>query len=110
MFFNPFRRRRRHHRCHGGRHDSRCSLRQCEAGDHVVVDHIDPGVTCAPRLRELGIMEGMPLVVLRQSDPLVLLTEVKCGAAVTFPCLITLLGSHTYLNKYTFKSSPRDNN
>jgi Fe2+ transport system protein FeoA len=41
----------------------------------VVVDRIDPGVTCAPRLRELGIMEGMPLVVLRHSDPLVLLTE-----------------------------------
>lgn len=75
MFFNPFRRRRRHHRCHGEHHGGRCSLCQCEAGDQVVVDRIDPEVTCATRLRELGIMEGMPLLVLRKSDPLVLMTE-----------------------------------
>ena len=75
MFFNPFRRRRRHHRCHGGRHGGSLSLCECDAGDQVVVDRIAPEVSRATRLRELGIMEGMPLLVLRKSDPLLLLTE-----------------------------------
>ena len=75
MVFNPFRRRRRHHRCHGEHHNGSCSLGECEAGDRVVVACIDTQVSCAPRLRELGIMEGMPLLVLRKSDPLLVLTE-----------------------------------
>ena len=71
-------RRRRHRR--GGRIcrervDSTLTLLDCWPGDLVTVTRIAPWVTCAARLRELGILEGSQVVVLRTSDPLLLLAK-----------------------------------
>lgn len=43
--------------------------------ESAVIRRIVPGVACAARLRELGIMEGASVLVLKQSNPLLLLAQ-----------------------------------
>jgi Fe2+ transport system protein FeoA len=74
MIFKPSRHRRRHGR-HGQRQHGRDCLRDCRAGELVVIARIAPDLACGPRLRELGIIEGAAVLVLRQSDPLLLLAQ-----------------------------------
>jgi Fe2+ transport system protein FeoA len=74
MRFKPTRHRRRRGR-HGQGHAGHLSLRDCRAGELVVIECIAPDLSCGPRLRELGIIEGAAVLVLRQSDPLLLLAQ-----------------------------------
>lgn len=73
MNLKPNRHRHRH-----GRRDrdrGRINLRGCHAGETVVIERIEPDVSCAPRLRELGLIEGSVVLVLRCTDPLLLLSQ-----------------------------------
>jgi len=74
MMFKPTRHRWRHGR-YGRRQRGRPCLRDCRAGELVVIERIAPDLSCGPRLRELGIIEGAAVLVLRQSDPLLLLAQ-----------------------------------
>jgi Fe2+ transport system protein FeoA len=47
----------------------------CQRGDSVRVHSVDAGLTCCQRLAELGIMEGAELTVLKQSEPLLVVTR-----------------------------------
>ena len=44
-------------------------------GDEVAILRIADELRSAPRLRELGLLEGARVVVLRASDPLLLLVQ-----------------------------------
>ena len=52
-----------------------CQLRDCASGDEVAILRIADELRNAPRLRELGLLEGARVVVLRASDPLLLLVQ-----------------------------------
>jgi Fe2+ transport system protein FeoA len=59
-----------------GAHASQAvSLLDCAAGATVWVDRIPAELACAQRLRELGIVEGAELMILRHSDPLLVLAK-----------------------------------
>jgi len=74
-----FRRRWRHGAGAGGgacaRQGRCCRLRDCVDGDQVAILRIADDLCSAPRLRELGLLEGARVVVLRASDPLLLLVQ-----------------------------------
>lgn len=69
------RRRRRLRRCSCARTNGHRTLRECVRGERVIVVRIASDLPCATRLRELGILEGEAIVVLRPSDPLVILAQ-----------------------------------
>ena len=69
------RRRRRLRRCTCGRGNGHRTLRECARGERVIIVRISSDLPCATRLRELGILEGESVVVLRPSDPLVILAQ-----------------------------------
>jgi Fe2+ transport system protein FeoA len=48
------------------------SLTQGAYGEHLVVLGFARGLSCAQRLRELGLTEGKTIVVLRAADPVLL--------------------------------------
>ncbi len=50
-------------------------LAQCCQGEAVTVISIDPGLAVGQRLRELGLIEGSQVILLRQSDPLLILVK-----------------------------------
>ena len=54
------------------RGSSRGPLSRCKAGDYVEVLSIDSALGCAARLRELCLLEGQFIRVVRRSDPLLL--------------------------------------
>ncbi len=47
-------------------------LDRCVSGDCVEVLSIDPKLSCAARLRELCLLEGQKVTVIRRHDPLLL--------------------------------------
>jgi Fe2+ transport system protein FeoA len=47
----------------------------CQKGDSVRVTSVDNQLPCCQRLAELGILEGCELTVLKQSEPLLVLTR-----------------------------------
>jgi len=47
-------------------------LRDCHSGDIVLITEIDSQVSGALRLRELGVLEGVDLLVIKASEPLLL--------------------------------------
>jgi Fe2+ transport system protein FeoA len=51
------------------------SLLACEAGAQLRIERIPSALECAQRLRELGIVEGAEIMVLRRSDPLLVLAK-----------------------------------
>ena len=51
------------------------NLLACRSGAAVRIEHIPVELDCAQRLRELGIMEGAEVVMLRRSDPLLVLAK-----------------------------------
>lgn len=55
--------------------DRVCSMLGCQGGDSVRVHNVDAGLSCCGRLAELGIIEGAELVVLKQSEPLLVLAR-----------------------------------
>lgn len=60
---------------HGGRrwrHGAGLTLTDGQAGERLVVTRFTQGLGCTQRLRELGLMEGKIVVVLRASDPVLL--------------------------------------
>jgi len=73
MIFKPTRHRHRQRR--HGRECAHPNLRDCRPGETVVIERIEPDVACAPRLRELGLIEGSVVLVLRCTDPLLLLSQ-----------------------------------
>jgi Fe2+ transport system protein FeoA len=52
-----------------------CSMLGCQGGDSVRVHRVDDELSCGQRLAELGIIEGAELTVLKQSDPVLLLSR-----------------------------------
>ncbi len=50
-------------------------LRDCAAGALVRIERMPSELDCAQRLRELGIVEGADVLVLRRSDPLLVLAK-----------------------------------
>jgi len=48
-------------------------LADCWAGQTLEVLGLAPRLSCAQRLRELGIVEGAQITLLRRSDPIVVL-------------------------------------
>lgn len=68
-------RRGRGRRCGCGPAGGARNLRQCVGGERVVVLRVSAELACATRLRELGILEGETVLVLRQSDPVVILAQ-----------------------------------
>jgi Fe2+ transport system protein FeoA len=55
--------------------DRVCSMLGCQGGDSVRVHSVDSGLSCCGRLAELGIIEGAELLVLKQSEPMLVLTR-----------------------------------
>ena len=51
------------------------SLLGCAAGALVRIERIPSELACAQRLRELGIVEGAEILVLRRSDPRLVLAK-----------------------------------
>ena len=51
------------------------SLLDCSAGALLRIEHIPPEMECAQRLRELGIVEGAEVLLLRHSDPLLVIAK-----------------------------------
>ena len=51
------------------------TLIECCPGEDVTVQSIHRDVSCGQRLRELGLVEGTSLQLLKQSDPLLLLAH-----------------------------------
>jgi Fe2+ transport system protein FeoA len=51
---------------------ARFPLSQGVRGEHLVLLGFAPGLRCAQRLRELGLTEGKIVVVLRDTDPVLL--------------------------------------
>ena len=51
------------------------SLLDCQAGALLRIERIPGEMDCAQRLRELGIVEGAELLLLRHSDPLLVLAK-----------------------------------
>lgn len=47
-------------------------LSQRAPGTRVRIKRIPPGLSCAQRLRELGLVEGAEVLLLRRSDPVLL--------------------------------------
>ena len=47
-------------------------LRECHSGDIVLITEIDSQVSGTLRLRELGVLEGVDLKVIKACDPLLL--------------------------------------
>lgn len=47
-------------------------LNRCLIGSYVEVLSIDSGLSCAARLRELCLLEGQLIRIVRRSDPLLL--------------------------------------
>jgi Fe2+ transport system protein FeoA len=50
------------------------SLLSCSAGALLRIERIPP-MECAQRLRELGIVEGAEVLLLRRSDPLLVIAK-----------------------------------
>jgi Fe2+ transport system protein FeoA len=50
-------------------------LLACSAGALVQIERLPTELGCAQRLRELGIVEGAEVLLLRRSDPLLLLAK-----------------------------------
>lgn len=51
------------------------NLCDCRPGEEALVSRIPRSLHCAQRLRELGIVEGEVVLLLKQSDPLLLLAK-----------------------------------
>lgn len=51
------------------------SLLACNPGALVRIERIPAELACAQRLRELGIVEGAEILLLRRSDPLLILAK-----------------------------------
>jgi len=51
------------------------NLEDCTAGETVTVCSFRPGLSCAQRLRELGLVEGSQVLLLKQEDPVLLLIK-----------------------------------
>ena len=51
------------------------SLLDCEAGALLRIERIPSEMECAQRLRELGIVEGAEILLLRRSDPLLVIAK-----------------------------------
>ncbi|MDQ3023997.1 MAG: ferrous iron transport protein A, partial [bacterium] len=54
---------------------SAVSLLACDTGALVRIERIPPELSCAQRLRELGIVEGAEILLLRRSDPLLVIAK-----------------------------------
>ncbi|MBN2081079.1 ferrous iron transport protein A [bacterium] len=65
----------RRHGCCCQRDNGQFTLLDCHCGQTVYIKGIDPSVSCAPRLRELGLLDGARVVVLKLSDPLLILVD-----------------------------------
>lgn len=50
-------------------------LLDCNAGALLRIERIPVEMECAQRLRELGIVEGAEVLLLRQSDPLLVIAK-----------------------------------
>ncbi len=50
-------------------------LADCCQGETVTVVSVDPGLIMGQRLRELGLIEGSQVILLRQADPLLILVK-----------------------------------
>jgi Fe2+ transport system protein FeoA len=57
------------------------SLSDCLSGQALEVLDLAPKLSCAQRLRELGIIEGAQIKLLRRSDPFVVLA-MECRIAI----------------------------
>jgi len=63
-------------RCHCRRNGNRGhTLKSCRCLEPVTIRRIDACIPCASRLRELGIIEGGAVMVLKHSDPLLILAQ-----------------------------------
>lgn len=51
------------------------NLKDCTAGETVTICSISPRLSCAQRLRELGLVEGSSVLLLKQEDPVLLLVK-----------------------------------
>jgi Fe2+ transport system protein FeoA len=51
------------------------SLLDCNAGALLRIEQIPGEMECAQRLRELGIVEGAEILLLRKSDPLLVIAK-----------------------------------
>jgi len=61
--------------CHEPCGERVCSILGCQRGDKVCVTNVDAQLSCSQRLAELGILAGAELTVLKQSEPLLVLTR-----------------------------------
>lgn len=51
------------------------NLKDCTAGESVTICSMSPRLSCAQRLRELGLVEGSSVLLLKQEDPVLLLVK-----------------------------------
>jgi Fe2+ transport system protein FeoA len=51
------------------------SLLDCNAGALLRIERMPAEMECAQRLRELGIVEGAEILLLRHSDPLLVIAK-----------------------------------
>jgi Fe2+ transport system protein FeoA len=65
-------------RCKHGQGACRCGRRlltDCIEGQSLTVLTIDQDLSCAQRLRELGILEGTHIMLMRRTDPILVLAK-----------------------------------
>jgi Fe2+ transport system protein FeoA len=55
--------------------DGLLNLKDCLPGSTVTVCSISPDLGCAQRLRELGIVEGSQVLLIKQEDPVLLVVK-----------------------------------
>lgn len=51
------------------------NLKDCLPGATVTICSINPGLCCAQRLRELGLIEGSHVLLMKQEDPVLLMVK-----------------------------------
>jgi len=51
------------------------NLKDCLPGATVTICSINPGLGCAQRLRELGLVEGSHVLLMKQEDPVLLMVK-----------------------------------
>ena len=55
--------------------DSTCPLVDCCSGESLIIASVESSLGCGQRLRELGLVEGAEVLLLKHSDPVLLLVK-----------------------------------
>ncbi|MCB1220056.1 ferrous iron transport protein A [bacterium] len=82
--------------------ESVMKLSECRSGDIVLITEIDSHVSGTLRLRELGVLEGVDLKVIKSSNPMLLhvnesriALDRELAAAISVNYMVSASGNQT---------------